>query len=584
MLLFLSVLVVGFMWYTVSSLSKVMIASYDRDQITGLALKSAKVALLGYVAQQAAKTTELYPGRLPCPESLSQPSPPTGSANAYEGLAAAETNNPSYPNCSPIGRLPWKTLGVDQIRDGYGVPLWYAVPSNATWAFINSSSTLTINPALTNQLSYDGTSNTVVAVIIAPGPPLNTTGLAGPPPAGCSAVNQLTNRYTVPYVVTNFLECGDATGSYTTIGPSSWSNDRTISITANEVMDAISGAISDRLQRQVAPALSNWRVTESVTNWNTSFLPYASTFSVLTTNNLCGNYGTVEGLLPTASATSGTCNTSWSTGTVSDGGLGIGTLCTNPGHGCGGSGTPTCAPDPVATPTQLKCTFSGITDVGALLGQLSVQITATAPGVASSFRKYTPASQVTVSESPSLPFGATTQVTVVSSTIATGTGVGSVTYQINVTGALIGGLLSDYTVIIPNPPDADLLSDARMTWFLNNGWPRYTYYGISSATTVNPGVNSCPVGGGAQCLVLSGVPASYGNGTSNNKNFMLTLMGRAVGAETQPSDSPAQYLESHTIVPPSLTYNYQAVGSNDRFATCPFQQTPASGTPVTICN
>src|SRR5579862_4145760 len=230
LLLFLSVLVVGFMWYTVSSLSKVMIASYDRDQITGLALKSAKVALLGYVAQQAAKTTELYPGRLPCPESLSQPSPPTGSANAYEGLAAAETNNPSYPNCSPIGRLPWKTLGVDQIRDGYGVPLWYAVPSNATWAFINSSSTLTINPALTNQLSYDGTSNTVVAVIIAPGPPLNTTGLAGPPPAGCSAVNQLTNRYTVPYVVTNFLECGDATGSYTTIGPSSWSNDRTISI------------------------------------------------------------------------------------------------------------------------------------------------------------------------------------------------------------------------------------------------------------------------------------------------------------------------------------------------------------------
>ena len=127
-----------------------------------------------------------------------------------------------------------------------------------------------------------------------------------------------------------------------------------------------------------------------------------------------------------------------------------------------------------------------------------------------------------------------------------------------------------------------MLSEASVSWYFTNDWARYTYYGISPAATVKPGTNTCPAGGGAQCLTLGGLPAA--NGAANNKQFVLTLMGNAVGTQTQPSANPANYLESHTSG--SSTYTAATVTSafNDRLAACPFQQTPASGGPIVICN
>ena len=57
-----------------------------------------------------------------------------------------------------------------------------------------------------------------------------------------------------------------------------------------------------------------------------------------------------------------------------------------------------------------------------------------------------------------------------------------------------------------------------------------------------------------------------------------------VGAQTQPSNNPGNYLESHTSG--STIYTAATVTStyNDRLAACPFQQTPASGSPISICN
>ena len=50
-------------------------------------------------------------------------------------------------NIVGIGRLPRKTLGVNQLVDGYGEPLWYAVKTG-TWALVNNGDVLTINPGL----------------------------------------------------------------------------------------------------------------------------------------------------------------------------------------------------------------------------------------------------------------------------------------------------------------------------------------------------------------------------------------------------------------------------------------------------
>lgn len=568
LILMAMIVIMGVVYYALGALGKGVTQGYERDQVTAASLKKAKEALLGYIAQTAAMTTDAVdsrhtnPGRLPCPESLSH----AGTAN--EGIAADLT---AAYNCGNIGRLPWKSLGVDQIRDGYGEPLWYAVPQNTTWAKTTSATPLTINPSLGNQLTYDGTPS-VVAVIIAPGAPLNTNG-TGTPTGTCSGyatINQLSaTRNTAPLVAGNFVECGNAAASpsYTSIGTPPWSNDRSIAITAAEVMDAISGAVADRLQRQVAPALQDWYTAQS-TAWGLgrSFFPYASSFNTLpAANTLCGSLNTNEGLLPTALAASGNCNTAWGGGNVSS------VLLTLIPAGCAYTGA------------AMQCTFWGF-NATFLSALFKARVTATASNIASSFRA--PIALANITASPAVG----TTVDNFSITLNPATGVASLSFDVSGTIASFGFVV--YTVTVPNVSDAAILSDARTTWFINNGWQRYTYYHISTAANANPGANTCTAAGGNQCLTISNLPSVYGQ--SDDKRFVLTLLGRAVTGQTQPSTDPMNYLESHTVLPTSTTYTFNPAGIstsitnkvvsstfNDRHAACPFSFN--SGT-TTVCN
>ncbi len=544
LILFMTVLIMGVAWFTVGALGKAAPTAADRDARTGFALGAAKKALLAYVALKAADSTENFPGRLPCPESLGQ------KGTAAEGLAAPVVA-PSFPTCSSIGRLPWETLGVDQVRDGYGEPLWYAV-TTGVWALVNSGTNLTINPGTANSISYNGSPNSVVAVIIAPGPAVNSLSASGAPPPGCSAVNQQVNRYAVPLVVSKFLECGNATGSYITAGIAPWSNDRTVSITATEVMDAIAGAVADRMQRQVAAALSDWRTNTSASSWGESFMPYASTFSSAAppTNNMCGNSGVTEGMPPTATVVSGTCDTNWSSGNAS----GLGALLSS--SGC------------TSTSTRLRCSFTVI-----LGGLATPTITATAPNVAYAFRSFDPSTQITISVN-----GGTYTPAVVqnfSGSVSGGTGSATISFQVKFP------LLSVFDTVrvrITHPVDA-LLADTRTAWFLDNGWDRYSYYAISQATAASPsGVCSAP--GNAACLTVNGMT------TTNDKRIVLILVGHKLSTQTWPSTNVANYLEGGNATTGDGVYDAKTVTStfNDRVAACPFQSTSATGSVATICN
>jgi hypothetical protein len=538
--------IMGVAWFALSAIGKAAPQGYERDQVTAAALKKAKEALLAYVVTAAAMTTDSIdsrhanPGRLPCPESLSHP----GTTN--EGVAADLT---SGYTCGTVGRLPWKSLGVDQIRDGYGEPLWYAVPLG-TWAKTTSATTLTINPGLANQLQYDGTANSVVAVIIAPGAGLNTTG-AGTPSGSCNGfatVNQLTStRNSVPLVAANYLECGNATGAnYTTIGTSPWSNDRTISITAAEVMDAIAGAVADRMQRQVAPALADWRGTQSLANWGTSFLPYASTFTQPASNDLCGNSGVVEGTIPVVNASGSTC-TAWGSGNAS--GL-LGSLLF---LGCGQAGS------------NYECFF-----FNTGFGALTTRVTATASNVSGAFRAPITSANVTndgggTNSNFSLTFSPVT---------------GNASLSVDISFGLLG-FLSFVTVTIPDLGDAAILSDSRMTWFTSNGWSRYAYYTVAPGSKAGA-ASACSGSGDPDCLTVAGLPAA--NGNTDDKRFVLTLMGRAVGSQTQPSASATDYLESHTSGTSTFTSSVVTSAYNDRQATCPFKVTFSDSTTSVLCN
>ena len=77
------------------------------DAKTRAALDYARQALIGRAIGDANR-----PGSLPCPDLDDD-----GSAELFVGSAC-----PSY-----IGRLPWRTLGIGDVRDAAGERLWYAL-------------------------------------------------------------------------------------------------------------------------------------------------------------------------------------------------------------------------------------------------------------------------------------------------------------------------------------------------------------------------------------------------------------------------------------------------------------------------
>lgn len=122
--------------------------SAEREKVTSEALVEAKSALIGWSAKNST------PGQLPCPEDLSLIATPN------EGSAMASCNNLNQR----VGRLPWRTLGVGDIRDGNGDKLWYVISDGFRNAPIN------INTIA--QLTVDAVPNKAVAIIFSPGAPL----------------------------------------------------------------------------------------------------------------------------------------------------------------------------------------------------------------------------------------------------------------------------------------------------------------------------------------------------------------------------------------------------------------------------
>ncbi|MGP1716612.1 MAG: hypothetical protein ACTS9Y_05475 [Methylophilus sp.] len=131
---------------------------------TMAALALAQQALLAYANQPLGSTpcdmNCPRPGDLPCPDRNND-----GDAES------------SCSNTARVGRLPWKTLGLGDIRDGSGERLWYAVAerykNNPRKSPLNSDTPGSWIVRSAEGVSWDATQgNAVVAVIIAPMQPL----------------------------------------------------------------------------------------------------------------------------------------------------------------------------------------------------------------------------------------------------------------------------------------------------------------------------------------------------------------------------------------------------------------------------
>ena len=153
-MIMLTILLIVGLGLLVSGLSHRSLAE-ARDKATTDALSQAKEALIGRAVTDANR-----PGSLPCPDlatNLVGNIPGDGKADLLSG-----NDCPSY-----VGWFPWWTLGLPDLRDGYGERLWYAFSTTLR----DDDSAQPINSSTTCALAADGMSQ-VAAVIIAPGPAL----------------------------------------------------------------------------------------------------------------------------------------------------------------------------------------------------------------------------------------------------------------------------------------------------------------------------------------------------------------------------------------------------------------------------
>ena len=175
----------------------------EQDHNTARALGQAREALIARAANDATS-----PGSLPCPDTNND-----GIADLFMG-----------PNCpSYIGRLPWKTLGLPDLRDGYGERLWYALSPS----FRDNFPIVAVNSETLGQFTVTGLTPTTnaIAIIFSPGP----------------AIGNEQRDTANENIATNYLEGSNGTASppaspnlnYVMLQPSGTFNDRLLVITSD---------------------------------------------------------------------------------------------------------------------------------------------------------------------------------------------------------------------------------------------------------------------------------------------------------------------------------------------------------------
>lgn len=162
------------------------------------ALADVRDALVGRAASDGNR-----PGSLPCP------------ALDEDGVSPLLVGNncPTY-----IGRLPWSTLKVGDLRDSAGALLWYALAP----ALRDDNSAEPINAETAVELTLNGTPD-VAAIIFSPGEPLPTqTGRPG-------------------NAVSDFLDGSnnDGDNAYVSGPPTLIFNDRALAVTRGDVFRTV---------------------------------------------------------------------------------------------------------------------------------------------------------------------------------------------------------------------------------------------------------------------------------------------------------------------------------------------------------
>lgn len=240
LLVMLLITVTGVATALVGSLSSTALKN-ARQETTAAALAQAKDALIGYAASDPNR-----PGELPCPDFNN------------DGLITI-TDDYAGSNCkSLIGRLPWKTLKLPDLRDGDGEHLWYALSDSF---YANGSGVLNSNTKGTLQVyRTDGTTllteagYNAVAVIFSPGSPLES---------------QARNTAAEQNNAANYLDIANSRNNASASGPfiagtqSGAFNDQLLFITTRNLMPLVEQRVASEVKR----ALANYYTAKGYYPW-----------------------------------------------------------------------------------------------------------------------------------------------------------------------------------------------------------------------------------------------------------------------------------------------------------------------------
>lgn len=265
-MLVLVVMVLGMAVFWMSALGTSALKT-AKQEVTSSALARAKEALIAYAVSSEnvnGGATPARPGNFPCPDTDAPGTAGYGDANE---LCAAGT----------IGRLPWKTLGLPELLDDAGEPLWYAQSGNfrKTATVINSDSKGTLQV-------YDRDGSTLLT-------PAGSEAVAVVFSAGAIVGNQQRNSATEKTGAANYLDsaygCNNATvnGPFIAANNSGSFNDRLLVIRTRDFMPII----EKRIAKELKTILENYRADNGVYPYPAPFATCKSLSNCTSNTNLC---------------------------------------------------------------------------------------------------------------------------------------------------------------------------------------------------------------------------------------------------------------------------------------------------------
>ena len=504
------------------------------------ALAQAKDALVGYAA-----TNNGRPGALPCPDRF-----PPGDAN--EGKGGSTTNGIGFcPNASDrVGRLPWKTLGLQDLRDASGERLWYALSDNfrdATGKVVNSDTpgTLNLNGNAAPSSPFTATSlaSSIAAIVFAPG-----TALSG-------QNRDPTNASTLVSVA-NYLDGanGDVANdnAFSSALASDTFNDTLLAITHGDLFNVVDVFVASKLQTDLTasglkPFLTGY--ASAPASGGVGYYPFAAPFTtptVIDTTNYKGTSNTTYGLLPLTNYSN---FLAWRIPAASEA---LVTVTSSTGTGTLSSNCST------GTSTSFVCNISYRRSSGTYLPTIRVTAPLQNVGMA-----YVDPAQILI------PSGwitgtsrLTTKPTLSSKTmlpsghmdlVLTGGRLSSTTSSTTTRTATITIAWSGSTSLYTIRPTAP--STPNLDWFFDNQWYRLTYYAIAAGwgpnqyTSNQTGACSAP-----NCLTVSDLGSP-----NDNKGALLVFTGRAVKKadgtdQVRPSSNLDDYLEGSNLTPANRVF------------------------------